>query len=325
MEQENKKYILKKLMYGALEEEEQAALNNDEPIKAQMFRQWEAAPDAAGFDQTDGNRIWYFIRQKVWTNTHAKKYLFYKVYSVVASVLFLLVVGSMVFYLKETWKEVPVYIVTSGIQNMQSISLPDGTVVQMGPGSKLIYPAVFTGKTREIYLDGQAFFDIYKNPHKPFIVHTSNMDVQALGTAFEVFNYEIESKLETVLLNGKVKIDLNKSKGDIKEFILLPNEKIVYDKQTDSTYISDVNADKYTSWRKQKILSFENEKLSMIIPRLEQWYGRKIMCQQNLAEKYRFTFKVRDESLERILYMMGKSSPLEYQKTKNENYMLILK
>ena len=325
MKQDNKKYILKKLMHDALEEEERGALNNDVPVKAQMFNQWETAPDAAGFDQTDGNRIWYCIRQKVWTNTHAKKYLFYKTYSVVASVLFLLAVGSMFFYLKEDRKEVPVYIVTSGIQNMQSISLPDGTVVQIGPGSKLTYPAVFTGKTREIYLDGQAFFDIYKNPHKPFIVHTSNMNVEALGTAFEVFNYEIESKSEIVLLNGKVKIDLNKSKGDKKEFILLPNEKIVYDKQVDSTYISDVNADKYTSWRKQKILTFENEKLSMIIPRLEQWYGRKIMCQQNLAEKYRFTFKVRDESLERILYMMGKSSPLEYKKTKNENYVLVLK
>lgn len=325
MKQDNKKYILKKLMHDALKEEERAALNNDVPVKAQMFSQWETAPDAAGFDQTDGSRIWYCIRQKVWTNTHAKKYLFYKIYSVAASVLFLLSVGSTIFYLKEARKEVPVYIVTSGIQNMQSISLPDGSVVQMGPGSKLTYPAVFTGKTREIHLDGQAFFDIYKNPHKPFIVHTSNMDVQALGTAFEVFNYEIESKSETVLLNGKVKIGLKKSKRGKKEFILLPNEKIVYDKQVDSTYISDVNADKYTSWRKQKILTFENEKLSMIIPRLEQWYGRKIMCQQNLAEKYRFTFKVRDESLERILYMMGKSSPLEYKKTKNENYMLILK
>ena len=139
--------------------------------------------------------------------------------------------------------------------------------------SKLTYPAAFTGKTREIHLDGQAFFDIHKNPHKPFIVHTSEMEVQALGTAFEVFDYDIESKSETVLLNGKVKIGINNSKGDRAEFILSPNEKMVYDQQADSAYVLTVNADKYTSWRKQKIVSFENEKLSMIIPRLEQWYG----------------------------------------------------
>ena len=189
----------------------------------------------------------------------------------------------------------------------------------------MTYPAAFTGKTREIHLDGQAFFDIHKNPHKPFIVHTSEMEVQALGTAFEVFDYDIESKSETVLLNGKVKIGINNSKGDRAEFILSPNEKMVYDQQADSAYVLTVDADKYTSWRKQKIVSFENEKLSMIIPRLEQWYGRKIMCQQDLADKYRFTFKVRDESLERILFMMGESSPLKYQKTSNGNYVLVLK
>ena len=146
-----------------------------------------------------------------------------------------------------------------------------------------------------------------------------------MGTAFEVFDYDIESKSETVLLNGKVKIGINNSKGDRAEFILSPNEKMVYDQQADSAYVLTVDADKYTSWRKQKIVSFENEKLSMIIPRLEQWYGRKIMCQQDLADKYRFTFKVRDESLERILFMMGESSPLKYQKTSNGNYVLVLK
>lgn len=310
-------------MQDALEEEERTALNDQDAVKTQMLGQWNSAPDAAGTDRTDGMRIWDHIRQKVWENASAKRYLFYKIYSVAASVLLLLAVGGVAYHMAKD--NIPVYVVTSGIQNMQSVSLPDGTIVQLGPGSKLTYPAAFTGKTREIHLDGQAFFDIYKNPHKPFIVHTSEMDVQALGTAFEVFDYDIESKSETVLLNGKVKIGVNNSKGVKTEFILSPNEKMVYDQQADSAYILPVDADKYTSWRKQKIISFENEKLSMIIPRLEQWYGRKIMCQQDLADKYRFTFKVRDESLERILFMLGESSPLKYEKISNGNYILVLK
>lgn len=325
MDHNDKKYILKKLMQDALAEEELSVLNDQGSVKERMFGQWENAPDAVGSDKVDGGRIWYQIRQKLWTKASANKYLYYKIYSVAASVLLLLAVGGMAFHFLEDRNDVPVYIVTSGIQNMQSVSLPDGTVVQLGPGSKLTYPAVFTGETREIKLDGQAFFDVYKNPSKPFIVHTSRMDVQALGTAFEVFNYEIENKLETVLLNGRVKINLNSPDGVSKEYVLLPDEKIVHDKRTDSTYLSGVDADKYTAWRKQKILSFENEKLSMVIPRLEQWYGRKVMCQQDLADKYRFTFKVRDESLERILFMMGESSPLGYQKTANGNFIIELK
>lgn len=324
MDHNDTKYILKKLMQDALAEEERAALSDRKAVKQQMLGQWENAPDAVSSDRVDGRQIWYQICQRLYSKASDRRYLYYKIYSIAASLLLLLAVGSMA-YLAGSKEEVPVYIVTSGIQNMQSVSLPDGTVVQLGPGSKLRYPAVFTGETREIYLNGQAFFDVYKNPAKSFIVHTSNMRVEALGTAFEIFDYEIENKSETVLLNGMVKIGLNGSEGDTKEFVLSPNEKIVHDKRTDSTCISGVDADKYTAWRKQKILSFENEKLSMIIPRLEQWYGRKVMCQQDLADKYRFTFKVRDESLERILFIMGESSPLGYQKTTNGNFIIKLK
>lgn len=326
MNEDNKKYILKKLMRDALAEEERALLNDEQSVKHQMFGQWENAPDAARSDQTDGIRIWVHIQEKIKDNYSVRRVLFYKVYSAVASVLLLFAFWGMVYWSMGKGDQVPIFIVSSGIQNMQSVSLPDGTEVQLGPGSKLTYPSVFKGKKREIELDGQAFFDVAKDAFKPFVVHTSTMDVQALGTAFEVFNYEIENKSEAILLSGKVKINLNSSHSlEKSEFILHPDKMIVFDKQTDSAYVQVINADKYTSWRKQRILSFENEKLSMIIPRLEQWYGRQIMCQRDLADRYRFTFKIRDESLERILFMMGESSPLKYKKMGNDNYILSLK
>ena len=96
----------------------------------------------------------------------------------------------------------------SGVRCIEPVSLSDGTTVRMGPNSQLIYPKSFDGKTRDVELKGQAFFDVAKDRERPFTVHTKNMDVTALGTAFEVFNYDSESKLETILLNGKVKIGL---------------------------------------------------------------------------------------------------------------------
>mgnify|MGYP001047469483 CR=1 FL=1 len=236
------------------------------------------------------------------------------------------ITGNQLVYNTTDSTSIPVYnTITIPRGGEYKLVLADHTIVWLNSESQLTYPVAFNSDTRELRLKGEAFFEVAKDTHKPFIVHTSEMEVQALGTAFEVFDYDIESKSETVLLNGKVKIGINNSKGDRAEFILSPNEKMVYDQQADSAYVLTVDADKYTSWRKQKIVSFENEKLSMIIPRLEQWYGRKIMCQQDLADKYRFTFKVRDESLERILFMMGESSPLKYQKTSNGNYVLVLK
>lgn len=317
--------MLKKLMHDALTDEERSALNTDAAVEARMRSQWDAASDAVATDRVDGEDMWQRILKKIERSGEGGAY-FYKAYSAVASVLLLLAIGSAAFMALDRRDDVPMYVVSSGIQNMQAVTLPDGTEVQLGPGSRLTYPSQFTGRTREVKLDGQAFFDVERDPRKPFIVHASDMDIQALGTAFEVFDYEIENRLEAILLSGKVKVGIGNGDTDKKkECILQPNQRLQYDRQTNTVSVQTLDADKYTAWRKQGILSFENEKLSMIVPRLEQWYGRKAICPHDLAEKYRFTFKVRDESLERILYMMEKSSPLTYKEIEGGNYKIMLK
>ncbi len=326
MEYKDKKYILKKLMQDALTEEERIALQSSRRVTKEMERQWDNAPDAVGSDCPDEPSIWWNIRREVWSHGEGRKVVFYKIYSMVASILLVLGVAGTAYFALQGRADVPMYVVSSGIQNMESVSLPDGTKVQMGPGSRLTYPARFSGKTREIILDGQAFFDVAKNREKPFIVHTEDISVEALGTAFELFSYDMENKIEAILLNGKIKISVaDKKTNKTEEYIVSPDEKILMDRQTGKITKHIVDADKYTAWRKQKMLSFENEKLSMIIPRLEQWYGRKVMCQKDLADKYRFTFKVRDESLDRILYMIKASSPLLYKEMENGDYILTLK
>lgn len=325
MDYEDKKYILKKLMQDALTEEERIALQSSRRVAKEMERQWDNAPDAVRSDCPDESSIWRNICRVSWQHGESRKVVFYKIYSMVASILLVLGMAGIAYFGFRDKTSVPMYVVSSGIQNMQSVSLPDGTKVQMGPGSRLTYPASFSGKTREITLNGQAFFDVAKNRKKPFIVHTEDMSVEALGTAFELFSYDIENKIEAILLNGKIRVNIkNKETNKIKQFLISPDEKILMDRRSGKITKQIVDADKYTAWRKQKMLSFENEKLSVIIPRLEQWYGRKIMCQNDLADKYRFTFKVRDESLDRILYMIKASSPLHYTQMDNGDYILTL-
>lgn len=313
-------------MQDALTEEERMALQASHRVEQEMFRQWDTAPDAVGADKPNETSIWNIICERSWGQAKVNKVEFYKIYSWVASVILLIGIVGSAYFLSSEKTNVSVYVMSAGIQNMEAVSLPDGTKVQLGPGSRLTYPENFTGKTREVTLNGQAFFDVSKNPHKAFIVHTNDMDVQALGTAFELFSYDVENMSETILLNGKIKVGVTDEKtGERTEYLVSPDQKLVLDRQTGTVTKYQVDADKYTSWRKQRLLSFENEKLSMIIPRLEQWYGRKIMCQKDLAEKYRFTFKVRDEALDRILFMIGESSPLKHTKMNNENYVLSLK
>ena len=170
-------------------------------------------------------------------------------------------------------------------------------------------------------MEGQAFFDVIPDKEKPFIVHTSQMDVEALGTAFEIFAYAGDDFMETILLDGKIKVTLAGVKDT--SFMLVPDNKITYNKSDGKIKLSQVNAGNYTFWRKG-ILSFENEKLSMIVPRLEQWYGRSIFMNKELGEAYKYTFKVRDEPLERILYIMGESSPVRYKKSEEGDFTLFL-
>ena len=241
-------------MQDALTEEERIALQSSRRVTKEMERQWNNAPDAVESDRPDEPSIWRNICKEVWQHDEGRRVVFYKIYSMVASILLVLGVAGTVYFALQDKANVPMYVVSSGIQNMESVSLPDGTKVQMGPGSRLTYPARFSGKTREITLDGQAFFDVAKNREKPFIVHTEDMSVEALGTAFELFSYNMENKMEAILLNGKIKVSVeNKETNQMKEYFVSPDEKILVDRQTGKITKQIVDADKYTAWRKQKM------------------------------------------------------------------------
>ncbi len=318
---ENKIYI-KKILNNTMNETEKEKFHSEKLFSKVLEKQWDDAQDAVAKDKTDVNRIWAKIQRELWESKPVKTYEYYKIYSIAASILLLIGIGCFAWILSRDQSSNTMFVATSGIQNMQSILLPDGSQVQLGPGSKLVYPSEFDGKTREVKLEGQAFFDVAKDKSKPFVVKTKDMDVTALGTAFEVFSYEMENSIETVLLNGKVKVDLLHGNHK-REVILNPNDKLTLSRSDARISIEKVNATKYSDWRNLGILSFENEKLSMIIPRLEKWYGQKIFCQKDLANTYRFTFKVRNESLDRILYMLNNSSPIKYRKA-GDNYELYL-
>ncbi len=323
MDFNKKKSILKKLVNDQLGSAEEQELFYCEPVTKLMLTQWDNCQDETGIPASDKNKIFRAIQKRISSDKRLNP-LYYKI-SLAASFLLIIGLTSIIYLFTSEKKTFNIYTISAGIQNTESVTLPDGTTVQLGAGSKIIFPEYFTGNSREVTVCGQAFFDVTADSLKPFIVHTPQMDITVLGTAFELFSHDIENVTEAILLKGKLKVDILTNTNNDRQIILLPDEKVALNKQTGAISKEKVDADKYTSWRKDGILSFENEKLSMIIPRLEQWYGRKIICPKELSEKYRFTFKVRDETLERILYMIQKSSPLKYTKTGEGNFTIHLK
>lgn len=313
-------HTIKKLLKNSLTPKERIELTGAKSVSAYMQKQWDRAFDAAQTDNVAMARLQNETCKKAWANKVSNHMLYYKIYSRVATLFLVLAIGGMIGLYTNRDNPFTTYVVSSGIKDIKSVQLPDGSIVRLGPGSELKYPGEFKGGERRIILSGQAFFDVAKDPDKPFIVQTDKMDITALGTAFEVFSYDEESYIETILLNGKVKIR-TRNENENGGYILSPDEKLTLTKNNLKVAIEKVDADKYTAWRSLNMLCFENEKLSVIIPRLEQWFGRRVICRSDVAGKYSYTFKVRDESLERILFMFSQSSDVKFKKL-NDDYEL---
>lgn len=312
---EDKKTFLKKWINGMLDAADEKRLLGEPAVERRMRSQWEGAGAADLSEAFAGQRIWKKIEYRIERSASLRLLRLYKTLAVAASLLLGIALGGWI-YTQKNHTPFYTYVVTSGLRCIEPVSLPDGTQVRMGPNSRLTYPRSFRGKTREVVLTGQAFFSVAQNKDQPFIVRTKNMDVTALGTAFEVFDYAYENRAEALLLEGKVRVDVGSpSGGQRREVILMPHERLTYDKQDRHVQVKTVEAGSSSGWWEEGILSFENERLSRILSRLEPWFGQKITCPEAIAESYRFTFKVRDESLERILFILSNASPVKYRET----------
>ncbi len=189
-------------------------------------------------------------------------------------------------------------VVTSG--KKETLELSDGTKVWLNSESKLLYPEKFMGKERKVFLTGEAYFEVAKNKRKPFIIETSDLLVQVLGTSFNICSYTEDSYIVTTLVSGEVQISGLQAENNILK-ILEPNQKATFFKETKEIELSYVDVNLYTSWTNNNII-FNNLKFSEVITRLERWYNVKLEYNENLFSETRITAKfLNDESLIEVL------------------------
>lgn len=291
-------------------------------VKDEMERQWSSAPEVTIDTLKEREYIWQGLSSRIFGQKNLKRYRLYKITAVAATLLFCIASGALLTNIL-TEKNRNMHIVSTGKQDMNNLVLADGTKVKLGAGSKLVYPESFQSGKRTVQLDGQAFFDIVANPEKPFTVMVGEVSVTALGTSFEIFCDKHNNKVETILLTGSVKVDYkNAETGKSMSSMLAPDRMLTVWLDTGEMKINTKNSDEYTAWRNYDGLNFINEELSVIIPRLEYWYGAEIICNSEKILKERFSFKVRNESLDRILDNMSSTSFIKYEKDDNLLYKL---
>jgi ferric-dicitrate binding protein FerR (iron transport regulator) len=147
-----------------------------------------------------------------------------------------------------------------------NLTLSDGTEVWLNSGTELDFPSEFSGKTREIHVNGEIYIEVAHNREMPFIVHTKDIDVLVQGTSFNISAYRDDIRKTVVLVEGKVKIE----SGSTVIAELLPNEKVDI---TENNILKErVDVSEYISWRKG-ILEFNNTPMSEILKKIERYYN----------------------------------------------------
>ena len=206
--------------------------------------------------------------------------------------------------------------------NQSRVVLSDMTVVWLNAGSRLVYPTLFKDKTREVFLFGEAYFEVAKNPDKPFIVKTSNLDIEVLGTQFNVSSYPEDNIIQTVLKEGSVAIRQKGATIFEKDIIIRPNQLASFNKTNNNTEIYKVDTDYYTMWTKG-LISFEETDLIRITKRLERFYNISINFADPHLQIMRISGKLDlKKSRKEVMEYLEKVSLSKFEQINNNQYVI---
>lgn len=208
--------------------------------------------------------------------------------------------GTQIVYSDEVEKETLVYnTLTVPYGKRFEVLLSDGTHVHLNAGTSLKYPVKFlAGQNRQVYLKGEAFFSVAKDTKHPFIVNSGALNVQVLGTQFNVSSYPEDSETDVVLVEGSVNLY---SKVNVNNNVLLkPGFKGSYSKQNISISTNPVITSVYTSWIDGGLV-FRNMTFNNILKKMERHYNVKITANNIELANEKFNASFRNEPIEKIL------------------------
>lgn len=189
------------------------------------------------------------------------------------------------------------------------ITLYDGTKIWLNSGTKLKYPVVFGANSRNVTIEGEAFFNIAKDAKHPFVVSAGKLKVEVLGTHFDVCAYPDENEFATTLEEGSVKV-YNSVNG--KYVKMNPGEQVVLNRKSDAFKLLHVDTELYTSW-KENLLKFDDATFEEVIKKMERWYDVKITVAPGINTNERFTMTIKTESLREMLLLVSKTTKINYE------------
>lgn len=193
------------------------------------------------------------------------------------------------------------------------LKLSDGTVVWLNSGTKLVYPAVFNEENREVYLEGEAIFDVAHNPQKPFRVLSEHQRIEVLGTVFNVSSYPEDVETSTVLKSGSVRVSYSGKKGTAMR--MTPGMRSAFNSRTQKVSTQQVDPEDYFSWR-EGFLSLRNHSLGEIATKLSRYYNRTVRIEHEGLAQETFSGKLDlKENVESVIGIISDATEIQYRVT----------
>ena len=288
---------------------------------------WDGCDDSLIGDEAEFNRILNHVLHAV--NVESKQPLqtrkpfvvkrFLIGFSRVAAVLLIPLLISLFLLLRHDQQGPALFAdnvvkVSRGV--VSHLHLPDGTQVWLNSGSRLTYGNTFNKENRNVTLEGEAYFEVTKNPKKPFVVHGKEVAVKVLGTKFDVKSYSEDAAVVVTLLEGSVHLSDVKNQSSTP-LLLKPNERATFMKENNKLSVNKVNAKNACEWIRGNLI-FDDEELGQIVRCLEREYNITIKVQDREINQLRFYGKFRNtQPIEEILNIMTANQKFHYNQKEN--------
>lgn len=258
-------------------------------------------------------------RQSVQSRKKRTRVVFMELLRIAAVILVMFLVGGYIYVRKMEEIRLANNIVTVPVGQRVNLQLPDSTSVWLNASSEIIYPAYFSGSTREIHLNGEAYFEVEHNASKPFIVHTETFDIKVLGTKFNVEAYKGMEGFTTALMEGSVEVTDRKNKD--KSVRLYPAQKVAF--RNGELCKSPIDNYDVYRWR-EGLICFKETRFADLMRQLEKNYGVRILINNEAVKEKVFSGKFRTtDGIDNALRLLQKEGHYTFEWDENKTTVCI--
>jgi len=311
--------LLRKLFQGAIKEDELKKLN-------EWYHSFDENQDLAVVSRSNESteavkkRLFSSILAKMTVASHGKSNMFrlpWTYWKVAAAIAFCLLLARGTFLLYDslsehaetiTWEEK-----VTGMGENWIVTYQDGSRVILNADSKLRYPRNFANGVRELYLQGEAYFEVSRDSARPFIVHSGHISTTVLGTVFNVKAFPDENGVVVSLLEGHVSVSRESVEKESPSVLLQPLQRLVYEKSNRTIAVEDLDVQRAVGW-KDNNLKFDKEPLRNIFVVLERAYAVKFELSDSAYGTRKISANFNQASLWTVAEVIKRITGLKYRK-----------